>query len=359
MKDGILNINKPQGVTSHDVVRDIRRLLGIKKIGHTGTLDPMATGVLPICIGKATRITEYTDLDFKKYRCTLRLGIVTDTQDIWGNILEENSTAGITQDAVREAFAGFSGRISQKPPMYSAVRVDGRRLYDYARAGETVEVKEREVYIAGLEIEYMDFAHDSDVKKVTFTVECSKGTYIRTICEDVGRKLGCGAAMESLARIASGAFKIEDAIDLYELVDTYGSRRFEGEKYFVEPASEANLREIAKLVLPIDFPLTHFGHAIMDEETARKFIDGWHISFRQCEITKRPEFEEQDSPLDIRPEYRGAYNMYRRTSGGGATPGEMAERETVAGELQFVGVSFYSPKYKKLVADKVFCRNDE
>ena len=197
MKDGILNINKPQGVTSHDVVRDIRRLLGIKKIGHTGTLDPMATGVLPVCIGKATRITEYTDLDFKKYRCTLRLGLVTDTQDIWGEILEENSTAGITPDDVREAFSGFHGKISQKPPMYSAVRVGGRRLYDYARAGETVEVKEREVYIRGLEIEQMDFAHDSDVKKVTFTVECSKGTYIRTICEDAEPVPDCKRSIQN------------------------------------------------------------------------------------------------------------------------------------------------------------------
>lgn len=343
MKDGILNINKPQGVTSHDVVRDIRRLLGIKKIGHTGTLDPMATGVLPVCIGKATRITEYTDLDFKKYRCTLRLGLVTDTQDIWGEILEENSTARITPDDVREAFSGFHGKISQKPPMYSAVRVGGRRLYDYARAGETVEVKEREVYIRGLEIEQMDFAHDSDVKKVTFTVECSKGTYIRTICEDAGRHLGCGAAMESLCRIASGAFKIEDAIDLYELVDTYSSRRFEGEKYFVEPAGEDALCEIEKLVLPTDYPLTHFGSAVMDEAMGKKFINGWHISFRDCEVTERSEFEQKEPEFEIRPEYRGAYKMYRRTACGN----------------DFLGVAFYSPKYKKLVADKVFCRNDE
>lgn len=343
MKDGILNINKPAGMTSHDVVRDLRRLLGIKKIGHTGTLDPMATGVLPICIGKATRITEYTDLDFKKYRCTLRLGLVTDTQDIWGEILEENPTVGITPDDVREAFSGFHGKISQKPPMYSAVRVDGRRLYDYARAGETVEVKEREVYIRNLEIELMDFAHDSDVKKATFTVECSKGTYIRTICEDAGRYLGCGAAMESLCRIASGAFLIEDAMDLNELIDTYGGRHFEGEKYFVEAAEAQALAEIEKLVLPTDYPLTHFGSVVMDEAMSKKFIDGWHISFKDCEVTARPEFEQKEAEIEIRPEYRDAYKMYRRTAKG----------------TDFLGVAFYSPKYKKLVADKVFCRNDE
>jgi len=206
-----------------------------------------------------------------------------------------------------------------------------------------VEVKEREVYIRGLEIEQMDFAHDSDVKKVTFTVECSKGTYIRTICEDAGRHLGCGAAMESLCRIASGAFKIEDAIDLYELVDTYSSRRFESEKYFVEPAGEDALCEIEKLVLPTDYPLTHFGSAVMDEAMGKKFIDGWHISFRDCEVTERPEFEQKEPEFEIRPEYRGAYKMYRRTACGN----------------DFLGVAFYSPKYKKLVADKVFCRNDE
>ncbi len=348
MKDGILNINKPQGMTSHDVVRDLRRLLGIKKIGHTGTLDPMATGVLPVCIGKATRITEYTDLDFKKYRCTLRLGLVTDTQDIWGKILEENSTSGVTPEAVREAFSDFHGKIMQKPPMYSAVRVAGRRLYDYARAGETVEVKEREVYIKTLEIEGMDFAHDTDIKKVTFTVECSKGTYIRTICQDVGIRLGCGAAMESLERLASGRFKIEEAIDLYELVDNYSVRRFEGEKYFVEPAGEAALCEIEKLILPTDYPLTHFGTAVMDGETARRFVEGWHISLRDCEITERPEFEAKTAPMKIRPEYAAAYKMYRRGS-----------KNDENGSMQFLGVAFYSPKYKKLVADKVFCRNEE
>ena len=375
MKDGILNINKPQGMTSHDVVRDLRRLLGVKKIGHTGTLDPMATGVLPVCIGRATRITEYTDLDFKKYRCTLRLGITTDTQDIWGEILEENSTAAVTTEAVREAFSGFHGKIMQKPPMYSAVKVAGRRLYDYARAGETVEVKERQTYIKTLEIEGMDFAHDSDVKKVTFTVECSKGTYIRTICEDVGKRLGCGATMESLERLASGRFKIEEAIDLYELVDAYSIRRFEGEKYFVQPAEEAALLEIEKLILPMDYPLTHFGTAVMDDERARKFIDGWHISLEECEIRERPEFEEKEPPMEIRPEYRGAYKMYRREGerckGGSAdTAGDSAASALLVsessasgpaapGSMQFLGVAFYSPKYKKLVADKVFCRNEE
>ncbi len=376
MKDGILNINKPAGMTSHDVVRDLRRLFGIKKIGHTGTLDPMATGVLPICIGKATRITEYTDLDFKKYRCTLRLGLVTDTQDIWGTVLEENATDGINPSDVEKAFSGFCGYIEQFPPMYSAVRVDGRRLYEYARAGESVDVKSRRVYIKSLEIEAMDFAYDSDIKKVTFTVECSKGTYIRTICEDVGKILGCGAAMESLCRIASGAFEIENAIDLNELIDKYGGRRYEGEKYFVEAAGETALADIEKLVLPTDYPLTHFGTALLDAEYSRRFIDGWHIAMHECEITARPEFESREPEIEIRDEYRRAYKIYGRllpknsfakTDGNGQAADEDAKSESAESgrkdgsciEPVFLGIAFYDKKYKKLVADKVFCRNDE
>ncbi len=153
--------------------------------------------------------------------------------------------------------------------------------------------------------------------------------------------------MESLERLASGAFKIEDAIDLYDLTDTYATRRFEGEKYFVEQASPENLARIEKLILPIDYPLVHFGKAVMSEEQAHKFIDGWHVPLSECEITERPEFESADFPLEIRPEYRAAYNMYRRAGG------------TQNAAPEFIGVAFYSPKYKKLVADKVFARNDE
>ena len=158
IENGILNINKPQGMTSHDVVYRVRRALGIKRVGHTGTLDPMCTGVLPICIGTATRVTEYLDLDFKTYRCSMILGKITDTQDIWGELLEERPLDGITEEDVRNAFSSFSGVIMQKPPMYSAVRVNGRRLYEYARAGEEVKVKERKIYINSLEIEKIDLA---------------------------------------------------------------------------------------------------------------------------------------------------------------------------------------------------------
>ena len=212
IKDGIININKPEGMTSHDVIYKLRKIIGVKKMGHTGTLDPMATGVLPICLGKATRVAEYMDMDFKKYRCTMVLGMVTDTQDVTGEVLETYSTEGVTEEAVREAFSGFHGVIDQKPPMYSAVRINGRRLYDYARAGEEVEVKTRQIYIRDLEIESIDL--DSEPKRITYTVECSKGTYIRTICQDVGMTLGCGATMEKLDRIQSGSFTIANSYTL-------------------------------------------------------------------------------------------------------------------------------------------------
>ena len=351
MKDGILNINKPAGMTSHDVIGDLRRLLGMKKIGHTGTLDPMATGVLPICLGKATRVAEYMDMDFKTYRCTMSLGVVTDTQDIWGEVVELRDTTGITEAAVRAAFMTFRGEISQLPPMYSAVRIDGRRLYDYARAGETDvvadRVQPRRVYIRSLDIELIDFAADSNVKKVTFVVECSKGTYIRTICQDVGQALGCGAAMESLCRIAGGAFRIEDAVSLDALIDAYSHRTYkENGRYTLEPASLEGLAAIEKLVRPIDTPLTNFGTALLDTQTARKFTDGWHIALRECEITENPRYRYREPEFEIRPEYRGAYKMYEKNP-------EMPDGR------RFLGVAFYNHQYKKLVADKVFLRSEE
>ena len=333
-------------MTSHDVIGDLRRLLGMKKIGHTGTLDPMATGVLPICLGKATRVAEYMDMDFKTYRCTMSLGVVTDTQDIWGEVLELRDTTGITEAAVRAASMPFRGEISQLPPMYSAVRIDGRRLYDYARAGETDvvadRVQPRRVYIRSLDIELIDFAADSNVKKVTFVVECSKGTYIRTICQDVGQALGCGAAMESLCRIAGGAFRIEDAVSLDALIDAYSHRNYkENGRYTLEPASLEGLAAIEKLVRPIDTPLTNFGTALLDTQTARKFTDGWHIALRECEITENPRYRYREPEFEIRPEYRGAYKMYEKNP-------EMPDGR------RFLGVAFYNHQYKKLVADKVF-----
>ncbi|MDD6816534.1 MAG: tRNA pseudouridine(55) synthase TruB [Firmicutes bacterium] len=338
-RDGIININKPQNMTSHDVVRSLRRLLGMKKIGHTGTLDPMATGVLPVCLGSATRITEYLDLDFKKYRCTMMLGVNTDTQDIWGEKTEEFDTTGITEEAIRHAFGAFHGEILQTPPMYSAVRVDGRRLYEYARAGETVDVKSRKIFIRDLTVDAVDLA----AMTVTFTVECSKGTYIRTICQDVGLALGTGAVMTSLVRLASGRFTIEDAVSLDELaaMKEAAMKKAEVEDGDVKTPDD---RWIDPVLLPPDYPLTHFGRVLLSPELSKKFVDGWHISLRDCRIEAEPEYAHRDAEMEIREEYRRAWSLYRD-----ASDGEMP---------QFLGVAFYDRKYKKLVADKVFFRGD-
>lgn len=342
MKDGILNIYKPSGMTSHDVIYKLRKILGIKKLGHTGTLDPLATGVLPICIGKATRVCEYLDADFKKYRCTMVLGIETDTQDVTGEILRTADTSDIRPEDVYKAFEGFRGWIDQKPPMYSAVRVKGRRLYEYARAGEEVEVKTRKIFIRSLEIEAIDFAHDSNSKKVTFTVECSKGTYIRTICQDAGAALGCGASLESLERLASGRFTVEDAVTLDELRAVAEGAGLSTDRKFGEEIPPV----FEKYILGIDYPLWRFGEVIMTPETGRRFIDGWHIAYRECISVTEPDRELDKEP---KPKEGADRRMYRMYSQEPAAPGGKA----------FIGVAYHSSKYKKLVADKVFARSDD
>lgn len=340
IKDGIININKPEGMTSHDVIYKLRKIIGVKKMGHTGTLDPMATGVLPICLGKATRVAEYMDMDFKKYRCTMVLGMVTDTQDVTGEVLETFSTEGVTEEAVREAFGGFHGIIDQKPPMYSAVRINGRRLYDYARAGEEVEVKTRQIYIRGLDIENIDLG--TETKRITFTVECSKGTYIRTICQDVGQALGCGATMEKLDRIQSGSFTIENAYTLDELRAVAEEEGLDPDRRFGEELPEV----FEKYVVDVDFPLIHFGTVLLTPELGEKFIDGWHISYRECTIEEEPEYRNKEPEFRIRPEYKRAYKMY-------------AEDPQSPSGRAFLGVAFHNDKYRKLVADKVFARSEK
>ena len=317
IKEGILNINKPQDMTSHDVVAIVRRCIGMKKVGHTGTLDPMATGVLPVCIGKSTRVIEYLDMDIKKYRCKMILGLETDTQDIWGEVLKRESTDGITEEDVRKALGTFHGVISQKPPMYSALKVNGKKLYEYAREGQEVEVKARDIFIRSLDIE--DISLDGEEKTVTFSVECSKGTYIRTICQDAGTALGCSATLCELERISSGRFSIENSVTIDEL-------------------REMSIEETEAKLFPTDYPLDKFGEVETDEVNSVRFINGWHLSLDDCQIKKDPAFEKEDFYLPIREEFRKAYNVYG----------------TVFGKKCFLGVAFYNNKYKKLVADKVF-----
>lgn len=210
MINGIINVYKEKGFTSFDVVAKSRGIFKQKKIGHTGTLDPDAEGVLPLCFGKATKVCDLLTEKSKEYEAVMLLGKVTDTQDISGEILEENEVE-VTKEAVTEAIMSFVGDYMQIPPMYSALKVNGQKLCDLAREGKTVERKARPVVIHEITILKVE------LPRVTMKVHCSKGTYIRTLCEDIGRKLGCGACMESLLRTRVSEFKIEEALKLSEL----------------------------------------------------------------------------------------------------------------------------------------------
>lgn len=207
--DGILNIYKEKGYTSHDVVAKLRGILKTKKIGHTGTLDPDAQGVLPVCVGRATKLCDMlTDKD-KAYETVMLLGKTTDTQDITGSVLSESELGeDITAEKVTEVINSFVGEYMQVPPMYSALKVNGKKLYELARSGIEVERKARKAYIHSIEIK------DISLPRVTMTVNCSKGTYIRTLCHDIGETLGAGGCMEELLRIKSGQFEINDSIKI-------------------------------------------------------------------------------------------------------------------------------------------------
>ena len=209
----IVNILKPTGMTSHDVVSRVRKILNIKKVGHTGTLDPDASGVLPICIGKATKVSELILNKDKGYICELTLGITTDTYDSSGEILEKCEDFNVSLDELEKAFDSQRGEIKQLPPMYSALKINGKRMCDLVRSGRSdeIELKYRDVNIKKLEIlSYKD-------NKVMFYVKCSKGTYVRSICYDVGQVLGCGGHMSFLLRTESGKFNLDNSITLEEL----------------------------------------------------------------------------------------------------------------------------------------------
>jgi len=209
---GFLNVNKPAGLTSHDVVARVRRELRVKKVGHAGTLDPMAMGVLVLCIGAATRLSEYVMQSTKRYRARVHLGITTDTYDSEGAVREVCDPARITRETVERSLAAFLGDIEQTPPMYSAIKQRGRKLYQLARAGQTVEREARSVAIEHLEI------LDWSPPEFTLDVVCSAGTYIRSLAHDLGEALGVGAHLSGLTRLASGSFTLEDAVELNTLL---------------------------------------------------------------------------------------------------------------------------------------------
>ena len=220
MINGILNVYKEAGFTSHDVVAKLRGICRQKKIGHTGTLDPEAVGVLPVCLGSGTKLCDMLTDKSKEYEAVLLLGQVTDTQDVTGTVLEEHEVTADEEQAV-EAIRSFVGAYEQIPPMYSALKVNGKRLYELARAGKEVERKGRRVEIHSIEILSVS------LPEITFRVACSKGTYIRTLCHDIGQKLGCGGTMKSLKRTRVGIFTIDGTLKLSQLEELAAQGRLE------------------------------------------------------------------------------------------------------------------------------------
>ncbi|MFZ7119771.1 MAG: tRNA pseudouridine(55) synthase TruB [Eubacteriaceae bacterium] len=246
--NGIININKSINMTSHDVVNIIRRKLKIKKVGHTGTLDPIAEGVLPICIGNATKISQFIIEKDKEYIAEAVLGIKTDTFDRTGKVLKTNNSIP-KENEISNALNQYVGDVLQTPPIYSAIKVSGKKLYEYARENIQVDIKPREVKI--YDIELLEYSYP----KLKIKVACSKGTYIRSLCNDIGEVLGSFAHMNSLVRTKSGSFTIENTVNLNKFEDM-------------------NALEIQNIMYPIDYPLDHFKKVDIKESSTKYLLNG-------------------------------------------------------------------------------------
>lgn len=261
--DGILVINKPAGMTSHDVVAQLRRILKEKRIGHTGTLDPDATGVLVICIGKATKIIQFLDDNEKIYEGTITFGIETDTMDADGQVIKVMDSTQVESDDVKRSFDDFVGEILQTPPMVSAIKINGERLYNLARQGKKVDREPRKINVHEFELirfyteGISKFATDKVFSKADFRVKCSRGTYVRVLASDVGEKIGCGAHLSRLIRTKSGEFVLENSIEL--------------DKIKAEP-------DIAcSVILPVDSALSFMPAIHISELVKRKLLNGMQI----------------------------------------------------------------------------------
>lgn len=256
MYTGIINVYKERGMTSHDVVYHMRKITGQKKIGHTGTLDPDAEGVLPVCLGSATRLCDLFGEGTKQYRAVLLLGVTTDTQDTTGNILSKKEVS-CTEEQVREVLASFTGTIEQMPPMYSAVKIKGKRLYEFARKGIEVERKSKTVTIEALDLERIE------LPELSFLVTCSKGTYVRTLCQDIGEALGCGGCMKHLIRTRVNEFTSDDALTLDAVAELF---------------TEGRLKE---RIIPPDYFFPLAAKAGVDQENQIRLYNGNPFRKRQ------------------------------------------------------------------------------
>ena len=252
--NGILNVNKPAGPTSFSIVAHVRRLTGEKRVGHAGTLDPAACGVLPVCLGQATRITEYLHDFSKEYLAVIELGTTTDSCDAEGRVTNRADTAGITLAAVQDTLKLFEGLIDQVPPAFSAIKVRGRQSYDLARAGIEVDHQPRQVRIDRIDL--LDF----EPPCIRLAIICSKGTYIRALARDIGVKLGCGAFLKGLVRSAYGPFKIDEALSIENVVDAVAAGR------------------LATWLYPVDYPLARWEQYTATPEEAEQLMSGVDIS---------------------------------------------------------------------------------
>ena len=248
--DGILNINKPQGKTSFSIVAMVKRLSGERRVGHAGTLDPAATGVLPVCLGQGTRVIQFLVEATKAYQAQIELGVTTDTYDASGNITHRGDPSGISQEQLESALSSFRGLIQQTPPMYSAVKHQGRPLYQLARSGIEVNRRSRLTKIHHLEL------IDWQPPVVTIEVVCGKGTYIRSLAHDLGQRLGCGASLKSLIRLRCGLFDIKDAVSLPQLEDAFRYGYWQ------------------RFVYPIDIVLLHWTAMVVSDDTSREIRNG-------------------------------------------------------------------------------------
>jgi len=254
--DGILLLNKPKGMTSHDCVFKVRKLVKMKKVGHTGTLDPDVSGVLPICLGRATKIVEYVTAANKTYEGEVKLGFSTTTEDASGEVVDEKRVdRDITKDEVLNVLHSLTGEIIQTPPMYSAVKVNGKRLYEYARQGMVIERPSRKITIHKLEL-LSDIVHTNHTVSFRFRVTCSKGTYVRTLAVQIGEKLGYPSHMSDLIRVSSGEFKLQQCMTLEEL------------EYLVKDG------RIQEHLLSIEDALSHLPKLIINDKVAEKVKNG-------------------------------------------------------------------------------------
>lgn len=272
--NGVINVLKPPGMTSSDVVVYLRRNLKIRKVGHTGTLDPEASGVLPVCLGKATRIADYIMQGNKVYRCTMKLGITTDTCDLTGGVISRSDQLPDVERIIH-ALSVFQGELEQIPPMHSALKVKGKKLYELARQGIEIERKPRKVII--MENKYLAFYPPDEV---LFETTCSKGTYIRALCRDIGNYLGCDAVMSNLVRIASGNFHLAQAHTLEEIIEAY------------------DLGQFVELIIPMDKALESIMPSIvLDESCKEKISHGNKVGSEN--IVDQSEGVTPDQPCSV------------------------------------------------------------